>query len=110
MSHVSRTRGMTVAAFRRRKGGEPLVCLTAYTTPMARLLDSACDLLLVGDSLGMVVYGLPSTVPVTLDMMVAHGGAVGRPTQRSLRSRYCAHGAPGVKSSRAWSGRAIDGE
>ena len=45
---------------------EPLVCLTAYTTPMARLLDPVCDLLLVGDSLGMVVYGLPSTVPVTL--------------------------------------------
>ena len=73
MSHVSRSRGMTVAAFRRRKGGEPLVCLTAYTTPMARLLDPACDLLLVGDSLGMVVYGLPSTVPVTLEMMIAHG-------------------------------------
>jgi 3-methyl-2-oxobutanoate hydroxymethyltransferase len=87
MSHVSRTRGMTVAAFRRRKssgGGEPLVCLTAYTTPMARLLDPACDLLLVGDSLGMVVYGLPSTVPVTLEMMIAHGGAVVRGAAKSL--------------------------
>ena len=78
MSHVSRTRGMTVAEFRRRKGGQPLVCLTAYTTPMARLLDPICDLLLVGDSLGMVVYGLPSTVPVTLEMMIAHGAAVVR--------------------------------
>ena len=84
MSHVSRSRGMTVAAFRRRKGGEPLVCLTAYTTPMARLLDPACDLLLVGDSLGMVVYGLPSTVPVTLEMMIAHGGAVVRGAAKSL--------------------------
>ncbi len=84
MSHVSRSRGMTVAAFRRRKGGEPLVCLTAYTTPMARLLDPACDLLLVGDSLGMVVYGLPSTVPVTLEMMIAHGGAVMRGASQSL--------------------------
>jgi 3-methyl-2-oxobutanoate hydroxymethyltransferase len=84
MSHVSRTRGMTVAAFRQRKGGEPLVCLTAYTTPMARLLDPACDLLLVGDSLGMVVYGLPSTLPVTLEMMIAHGGAVVRGAAQSL--------------------------
>jgi 3-methyl-2-oxobutanoate hydroxymethyltransferase len=84
LSHVSRSRGMTVAAFRRRKGGEPLVCLTAYTTPMARLLDPSCDLLLVGDSLGMVVYGLASTVPVTLDMMIAHGAAVVRGAGNAL--------------------------
>ena len=84
MSHVSRSRGMTVAAFRLRKGGEPLVCLTADTTPMARLLDPSCDLLLVGDSLGMVVYGLPSTVPVTMEMMIAHGGAVVRGASKSL--------------------------
>ena len=84
MSQVTRTRGMTVAEFRRRKHGEPLVCLTAYTTPMARLLDPVCDLLLVGDSLGMVVYGLPSTVPVTLEMMVAHGAAVVRGAGHSL--------------------------
>jgi 3-methyl-2-oxobutanoate hydroxymethyltransferase len=75
---------MSVAAFSRRKGGQPLVCLTAYTTPMARLLDPACDLLLVGDSLGMVVYGLPSTVPVTLDLMVAHGAAVARGAAQAL--------------------------
>ncbi|HEX6014348.1 MAG TPA: 3-methyl-2-oxobutanoate hydroxymethyltransferase [Geminicoccaceae bacterium] len=84
MSQVSRTRGMSVAAFSRRKGGQPLVCLTAYTTPMARLLDPACDLLLVGDSLGMVVHGLPSTVPVTLEMMVAHGAAVVRGAAQAL--------------------------
>ena len=84
MSHVSRSRGMTVASFRRRKGGEPLVCLTAYTTPMAKLLDPHSDLLLVGDSLGMVVYGLPSTVPVTVEMMIAHGGAVVRGASQSL--------------------------
>src|SRR5918993_1755586 len=84
MSQVSRTRGMSVAAFSRRKGGQPLVCLTAYTTPMARLLDPACDLLLVGDSLGMVVHGLPSTVPVTLDLMVAHGAAVVRGAAQAL--------------------------
>jgi 3-methyl-2-oxobutanoate hydroxymethyltransferase len=60
------------------KGCEKIVTLTAYTTPMARLLDAHCDMLLVGDSLGMVVYGFDSTLPVTLDMMIAHGAAVVR--------------------------------
>ncbi|MBY0582003.1 MAG: 3-methyl-2-oxobutanoate hydroxymethyltransferase [Sphingomonas sp.] len=69
---------LTVPSIRRRKGGEPLVMLTAYTVRMAQLLDPHCDLLLVGDSLGQVIYGLPSTVPVTLDMMAAHGAAVVR--------------------------------
>ena len=84
MSQVSSTRGMTVAAFRSRKGGVPLVCLTAYTAPMARLLDPVCDLLLVGDSLGMVLYGLPSTVSVTLELMIAHGAATVRGASQSL--------------------------
>lgn len=84
MSQVTRIRGMSVAEFSRRKQGQPLVCLTAYTTPMARLLDPICDLLLVGDSLGMVVYGLPSTVHVTLEMMIAHGAAVVRGAGQSL--------------------------
>lgn len=61
-----------------RKGGVPIVCLTAYTTPMAQLLDPHVDLLMVGDSLGMVLYGFDSTLPVTLDMMIAHGAAVRR--------------------------------
>jgi 3-methyl-2-oxobutanoate hydroxymethyltransferase len=69
---------MTVPAVRKRKGGDPLVMLTAYTVRTAQLLDPHCDLLLVGDSLGQVIYGLPSTVPVTLDMMAAHGAAVVR--------------------------------
>lgn len=69
---------LTVPAIRKRKGGEPLVMLTAYTVRMAQLLDPHCDLLLVGDSLGQVIYGLPSTVPVTLEMMAAHGAAVVR--------------------------------
>ena len=59
-----------------RKGAEPIAVLTAYTAPIARLLDPHVDALLVGDSLGMVVYGLPSTLAVTLDMMIAHGRAV----------------------------------
>ncbi|MFV0302569.1 MAG: 3-methyl-2-oxobutanoate hydroxymethyltransferase [Paracoccus sp. (in: a-proteobacteria)] len=63
---------------RAQKGGAAIVCLTAYTTPMARLVDHHCDLLLVGDSLGMVVHGLPSTVGVTMEMMILHGQAVAR--------------------------------
>ena len=66
-----------------RKGQEPIVCLTAYTTPMARVLDPHVDLLLVGDSLGMVIYGFDSTLPVTLDMMVQHGAAVRRGSKRA---------------------------
>lgn len=69
---------LTVPAIRARKGGEPLVMLTAYTVRMAQLLDPHCDLLLVGDSLGQVIYGLPSTLPVSLDMMCVHGAAVVR--------------------------------
>ncbi|MGL4313426.1 MAG: 3-methyl-2-oxobutanoate hydroxymethyltransferase [Sphingomonas sp.] len=69
---------LTVPAIRQRKGKEPLVMLTAYTVRMAQIMDPHCDLLLVGDSLGQVIYGLPSTVPVTLEMMAAHGAAVVR--------------------------------
>jgi 3-methyl-2-oxobutanoate hydroxymethyltransferase len=69
---------LTVPAVRARKGGEPLVMLTAYTVRMAQLLDPHCDILLVGDSLGQVIYGLPSTLPVNLEMMCAHGAAVVR--------------------------------
>ena len=69
---------LTVPKLQAMKGGEPIVMLTAYTARMAQLLDPHCDLLLVGDSLGQVIYGLPSTIPVTLDMMCAHGAAVVR--------------------------------
>ena len=71
-------RRLTVPDIGARKGGTPVVCLTAYTTPIARMLDPHVDLLLVGDSLGMVLYGLDSTLGVTLDMMIAHGQAVMR--------------------------------
>jgi 3-methyl-2-oxobutanoate hydroxymethyltransferase len=67
-----------------RKGGEPIVCLTAYTAPMAELLDEACDLLLVGDSVGMVLHGLPNTVGVTMEMMILHAQAVMRGSRRAL--------------------------
>ena len=69
---------LTVPKLQAMKGGEPIVMLTAYTARMAQLLDPHCDILLVGDSLGQVVYGLPSTVPVTMEMMCAHGAAVVR--------------------------------
>jgi 3-methyl-2-oxobutanoate hydroxymethyltransferase len=69
---------LTVPRIRQRKGGEPLVMLTAYTVRMAQLLDPHCDMLLVGDSLGQVIYGLPHTVGVTMEMMCAHGAAVVR--------------------------------
>lgn len=78
MSTTSQTRRVGVPDLRARKGGEPIVSLTAYTAPMARMLDPHVDFLLVGDSLGMVVYGFDSTLPVTLDMMIAHGAAVVR--------------------------------
>jgi 3-methyl-2-oxobutanoate hydroxymethyltransferase len=67
-----------------RKGGEPLVCLTAYTAPVAEILDEVCDVLLVGDSVGMVVHGLPTTIGVTLEMMILHGQAVMRGSRRAM--------------------------
>jgi 3-methyl-2-oxobutanoate hydroxymethyltransferase len=79
---------MTVPAIRARKvdgqTAEPLVMLTAYTMRMAQLLDPHCEMLLVGDSLGQVIYGLPSTVPVTMEMMCAHGAAVVRGSWHAL--------------------------
>ncbi|MEW5729010.1 MAG: 3-methyl-2-oxobutanoate hydroxymethyltransferase [Pseudomonadota bacterium] len=78
MSTEVRSRRVTTRDIRARKGGEPVVVLTAYTTPMARLLDPHVDILLVGDSLGMVLYGMDTTLGVTLDMMINHGKAVMR--------------------------------
>jgi 3-methyl-2-oxobutanoate hydroxymethyltransferase len=81
-------RRMTAPGLRARKVNgkteQPIVALTAYTMRMAQLLDEHCDLLLVGDSLGQVIYGLPSTIPVTLDMMIAHGAAVVRGSWHAL--------------------------
>jgi 3-methyl-2-oxobutanoate hydroxymethyltransferase len=78
------SRRITAPQIAARKGGEPLVCLTAYTAPMAELLDDACDLILVGDSVGMVLHGLPNTVGVTLEMMILHAQAVMRGSRRAL--------------------------
>ena len=66
------------------KGKTPIVCLTAYSAPMAGILDEACDILLVGDSVGMVIHGLETTVGVTLEMMILHGQAVVRGSQKAM--------------------------
>jgi len=74
----------TVPAIFARKGGDPIVCLTSYHAHTARYIDPYVDLLLVGDSLGMVMYGMDSTLPVTLDMVIAHGAAVVRGSEQAL--------------------------
>ena len=80
----ARERRLAAPDIAARKGGEPLVCLTAYTAPMAEILDDHCELLLVGDSVGMVLHGLPNTVGVTLEMMILHGQAVMRGSRRAM--------------------------
>ena len=122
-SHIRR---LTVRDIARAKGDEPIVCLTAYTAPVARIVDEACDLILVGDSLGMVLYGMDSTVGVTVETMISHGRAVVRATGRAcivvdlpfgflrtvagpgLRHRRTYHGGdrlrrgPSSKAGRRW--------
>jgi len=71
-------RQVTPPDIKARKGGEPIVCITSYTALTTRIVDPLVDLILVGDSLAMTVYGMTSTVGVTLDMMIAHGRAVAR--------------------------------
>jgi 3-methyl-2-oxobutanoate hydroxymethyltransferase len=84
MSKQTQTTRKTVKDIAAAKGGTPLVMLTAYDAPTAAILDPHCDILLVGDSLGMVVHGLPSTVGVTMDMMILHGQAVMRGSQSAM--------------------------
>jgi 3-methyl-2-oxobutanoate hydroxymethyltransferase len=75
---------LTAPDIRARKGGEPIVCLTSYHAHTARLVDKYCDVILVGDSLGMVMHGFETTVPVTLEMMILQGHAVMRGSKRAL--------------------------
>jgi 3-methyl-2-oxobutanoate hydroxymethyltransferase len=77
-------RRISAADIAARKGKTPIVCLTAYTASVASILDEHCDVLLVGDSVGMVLHGLPNTVGVTLDMMILHGRAVMRGSKKAL--------------------------
>jgi 3-methyl-2-oxobutanoate hydroxymethyltransferase len=84
MSTQSEMRRITAPDIRARKGGSPIVSLTSYHAHTARLLDPHCDFILVGDSLGMVMHGMESTVPVTLEMMILQGHAVMRGSKRAL--------------------------
>ncbi|MEL6571170.1 MAG: 3-methyl-2-oxobutanoate hydroxymethyltransferase [Pseudomonadota bacterium] len=78
MSATAKKRAPMPDDIRAAKGGTPFVSLTAYTTPMAQMMDAYCDFVLVGDSVGMVLHGLPSTLGVTMEMMILHGQAVAR--------------------------------
>src|SRR3984885_4896724 len=84
MSAQNEMRRLTAPDIRARKGGEPIVCLTSYHAHTARIVDAHCDVILVGDSLGMVMHGLETTLPVTLDMMILQGHAVMRGSKRCL--------------------------
>lgn len=84
MSVQTETKRVTVPEIRARKGREPVVCLTCYHAHTARLLDSHVDLMLVGDSLGNVMHGLETTIPVTLEMMIVAGKAVMRGSSHAL--------------------------
>src|ERR687898_2430153 len=84
MSVQDEIKRLTAPDIRARKGGTPIVALTSYHAHTARLVDRHCDVILVGDSLGMVMHGLETTVPVTLDMMILQGRAVMRGSKRAL--------------------------
>jgi 3-methyl-2-oxobutanoate hydroxymethyltransferase len=84
MSATAPVRPVLPADIKAKKGGAPLVVLTAYTTPVARLVDAHCDIALVGDSVGMVLHGLPSTLGVTMEMMILHGRAVVRGLAKAM--------------------------
>lgn len=84
MSASSKSKVPTPSDIRARKGGTPLVSLTAYTTPTAQMMDAHCDFVLVGDSVGMVVHGLPDTLGVTMEMMELHGAAVKRGLNQAM--------------------------
>lgn len=72
-----------------RKGGEPIVALTAYHAHTAAIADNHCDFLLVGDSLGMVMHGFETTVPVPLELMIMHGQAVVRGSKKRSSLSTC---------------------
>ena len=84
MSVQTQLKRVTVPEIRAHKGAKPVVCLTCYHAHTARLLDNYVDLMLVGDSLGMVMHGLETPLGVTLDMMITHAKAVMRGSSRAL--------------------------
>ncbi len=84
MSATARKTALNADDIRALKGQRPIVSLTAYTTPMAQMMDAHCDFVLVGDSVGMVLHGLTSTLGVTMDMMILHGQAVSRGLRQAM--------------------------
>ena len=101
MSAQDEIKRLTAPDIRARKGGEPIVSLTSYHAHTARLVDKYCDVILVGDSLGMVMHGLETTVPVTLDMMILQGHAVMRGSQaRAGGGRHAVRLLRGSRRSR----------
>lgn len=84
MSATAKNQTLTAGDILAKKGKTPIVSLTAYTTPMAQMMDRHCDFILVGDSVGMVLHGLPSTLGVTMEMMILHGAAVARGLSRAM--------------------------
>ena len=76
--------GITIKKILKKKGKEPITCLTAYSTPMAEIIDKYCDIILVGDSVGMVLYGMKTTKKVKIETMILHGKAVKSSAKRSL--------------------------
>lgn len=84
MSATARKMALNADDIRALKGQRPIVSLTAYTTPMAQIMDAHCDCVLVGDSVGMVMHGLTSTLGVTMEMMILHGQAVSRGVKQAM--------------------------
>jgi len=76
--------GITIKNILEKKGKEPITCLTAYSKPMAEIIDKYCDIILVGDSVGMVLYGMKTTRGVNIETMILHGKAVKSSVKRSL--------------------------
>jgi 3-methyl-2-oxobutanoate hydroxymethyltransferase len=84
MTESNKFQRITVPEIKARKGNEPIVCLTCYHAHTARLLDNYVDIMLVGDTLGMVIHGMETTLGVTLDLMILHAKAVMRSSKRAL--------------------------
>lgn len=84
MSQHNPSKRLTIPELKSRKGGSPIVCLTAYHAHTAAIADSYVDLLLVGDSLGMVMHGFETTLPVPLELMIMHGRAVTRGAKHAM--------------------------
>ncbi len=100
MSVQSEVKRLTAPDILARKGGEPIVCLTSYHAHTARVVDQHCDVILVGNSLGMVMHGLETTVPVTLEMMILQGHAVMRGSSACAgRRRYAVRQLRGVEGA-----------